>query len=159
MKTLEIMKAITLWNPWAMFVPWLEKGPETRSWYTPYRGPLAIHAAVNMPSWVKKLCQEEPFKSTLEKHGVFDLKSLPSGCVVAVCNLFDIQKIVSESRRGRCATLENGGMIFNNEYLFGDYTPGRFAWILKDIKPLPEPIPAKGAQRIWNWEVPSGIAI
>lgn len=34
---------------------------------------------------------------------------------------------------------------------YGDYSPGRFAWLLADIKPLPEPIPAKGKQGLWNW--------
>jgi hypothetical protein len=34
---------------------------------------------------------------------------------------------------------------------FGDFTPGRFGWILEDITPLPEPIPAKGFQRLWEW--------
>jgi hypothetical protein len=36
--------------------------------------------------------------------------------------------------------------------------PGRYAWILEDIKPLPEPIPARGAQGLWNWE-PEGVII
>lgn len=34
---------------------------------------------------------------------------------------------------------------------FGDFTPGRFGWILEDITPLPEPIPVKGFQRLWEW--------
>jgi hypothetical protein len=35
---------------------------------------------------------------------------------------------------------------------FGDYESGRYAWILLNVKPLLKPIPAKGAQRLWNWE-------
>jgi hypothetical protein len=34
---------------------------------------------------------------------------------------------------------------------YGDYSPGRFAWLLADIKPLPEPIPARGRQGLWQW--------
>jgi hypothetical protein len=41
------MKAISLWNPWAYAVPLGLKGVETRSWATNYRGPIAIHAALN----------------------------------------------------------------------------------------------------------------
>lgn len=28
--------------------------------------------------------------------------------------------------------------------------PGRFAWVLSDIVPLPSPIPAKGSQGVWT---------
>lgn len=50
--------------------------------------------------------------------------------------------------------LEKGGFVDTEgrEYVFGDYTPGRYAWILEDVKQLPEPIPAKGHQGLWNWE-------
>ena len=34
----------------------------------------------------------------------------------------------------------------------GDYTPGRYAWKLANVQKLPEPIPAKGRQGLWNWE-------
>lgn len=34
---------------------------------------------------------------------------------------------------------------------FGDFTPGRFGWVLEDIELLPEPIPARGFQRLWEW--------
>ena len=38
------------------------------------------------------------------------------------------------------------------EYVFGNYTPGRFAWILKDIVRVKMPIQEKGRQKIWNWD-------
>ena len=38
------MKALTLYQPWATLVAIGAKKIETRSWSTPYRGPLAIHA-------------------------------------------------------------------------------------------------------------------
>jgi activating signal cointegrator 1 len=33
---------------------------------------------------------------------------------------------------------------------FGDFTPGRWAWLLDDIRPLPEPVPARGRQGLWT---------
>ena len=39
------MKALTIWQPWAGAAAAGIKHNETRSWYTNYRGPLAIHAA------------------------------------------------------------------------------------------------------------------
>jgi hypothetical protein len=36
--------------------------------------------------------------------------------------------------------------------MFGDYSTGRYAWILTLISPLAEPIPAKGKQGFWEWD-------
>lgn len=33
---------------------------------------------------------------------------------------------------------------------FGDFTPGRYAWLLSDVRPLPQPVPAKGRQGLWR---------
>jgi hypothetical protein len=35
---------------------------------------------------------------------------------------------------------------------FGDYTPGRFAWLLADVEPLDPPVPARGRQGLWNFD-------
>jgi hypothetical protein len=29
--------------------------------------------------------------------------------------------------------------------------PGRFAWVLRDIVPISNPIPARGALGLWEW--------
>lgn len=33
---------------------------------------------------------------------------------------------------------------------YGDFAPGRFAWILENVTPLPKPIPMRGRQGLWN---------
>jgi hypothetical protein len=38
------------------------------------------------------------------------------------------------------------------ERSFGGYAAGRYAWLLANIKALPEPIPCKGALGLWNYE-------
>ena len=38
------------------------------------------------------------------------------------------------------------------EIILGDWTPGRYAWEMANVKILPEPIPAKGNQGLWNWK-------
>jgi hypothetical protein len=38
------------------------------------------------------------------------------------------------------------------ELSFGDYTPGRYAWILENVQALPGPIPCKGALGLWEWK-------
>ncbi|BAK99192.1 hypothetical protein OBV_19940 [Oscillibacter valericigenes Sjm18-20] len=36
--------------------------------------------------------------------------------------------------------------------LFGDWTPGRYALEITNVKLLDTPIPAKGQQRLWDWD-------
>jgi hypothetical protein len=33
---------------------------------------------------------------------------------------------------------------------YGDFTPGRYAWLLDDVEPVDPPIPARGRQRLWD---------
>jgi hypothetical protein len=33
----------------------------------------------------------------------------------------------------------------------GDFTPGRFAWLLCNVKRLDPPVPSKGLQQLWEW--------
>ena len=45
-------------------------------------------------------------------------------------------------------------MLHNKqEFLCGEYSLGRYAWILEDVEILEKPIPAKGHLNIWNYEV------
>ena len=40
------------------------------------------------------------------------------------------------------------------EIALGDWTPGRYAWKLANVKILQSPIPVKGKQGLWNFEMP-----
>lgn len=162
------MKAISLWNPWAYLV-WLKghpdpeiaklgKGNETRSWPTSYRGPLAIHAAKNFPREARKLCLEEPFLTALTSVGLQSTNELPRGAVIATCTLVDCLEIGVEYMSKWGSEIEYP-LPTGNELAFGDYAPGRFIWRLKDVKQLPEPIPARGMQGLWEWEVPKGVRL
>lgn len=37
-----------------------------------------------------------------------------------------------------------------DEERFGDYTPGRFAWYLRSVRPILKPIEAQGRQQLWE---------
>lgn len=171
-----MMKAISLWNPWAYLV-WLKghpdpeivklgKGNETRSWYTSYRGPLAIHAAKNFPREARELCLEEPFLTALTCTGLQGTNELPCGAVVATCQLVGCLQITGRTTiKGRIVAAQLDSLhplrreVTGNELAFGDYTPGRYAWMLEDVKQLPEPIPARGMQGLWEWEVLEGVKL
>lgn len=146
------MKASSLWQPWATLVALNEKRIETRSWPTSYRGPLAIHAAKKMTNELARLTWlTEPFASVLHKHG---LESLPRGCVVATCELVGC-KLIPEIPTVWHTPMGDWTMT-EQEIAFGDYTPGRYAWLLADIVALPGPVPARGAQGLWEWR-PEGV--
>lgn len=160
------MKAITLTQPWATLVAIGAKRIETRSWQTSYRGPLAIHAGKGLgdmsPSHLISLLNKDPFRSALSGSGFERLNSLPRGCIIARGELIDcipthfITQQVAAHYRYR---VEWQGKEFDfvkvdeaeREIAFGDYTPGRYAWLLADVRMLPEPISVRGALGLWDW--------
>lgn len=153
------MKALTLTQPWATLVALGAKKIETRSWSTTYRGPLAIHAGAGLSSiggaqGLMELCRSESFRSVLLAAGFLGTPELPRGAIVATCELIDIYQIpdyhpltgfyADDSSRRWALT--------DQERAFGDYTPGRYAWLLADVKVLATPIPARGALGLWEWK-------
>ena len=135
------MKAITLHQPWATLIALNEKGIETRSWKTIHRGKLAIHAAQKIDY---EACEIPEIKKALKKHGITP-DELPTGSIVAISRLFDCVQMIN-------GTDVPGYRISKKELAFGHYATGRYAWILACTKKLDNPVPARGRQRIWNWE-------
>jgi len=130
------MKFLTLTQPWASLVACGAKRIETRSWKTAYRGLIGIHAATKFEMEVRELCHQEPIHSALFRWGTSQPGSLPRGSVLAVARIADCVPI---------GTFRPG----QEERALGDYTPGRYAWLLADIRRLPAPIPWRGRQGLW----------
>lgn len=155
------MKALTLTQPWATLVAIGAKRIETRSWKTTYRGTLAIHAAVGTPKWARDvLVPNEPFRSTLANAGirigpVKNLNWLPLGAIVAVCELVDCMFVMRD--HWILSTSGQKLQVTKPELEFGDYSPGRYAWLLQDVRALPRPIPAKGSLGLWDWEASDSV--
>ncbi|WP_024834139.1 ASCH domain-containing protein [Ruminiclostridium josui] len=157
------MKAITIWQPWASLIAHGKKKIETRSWKAPdniigHR--IAIHAAVSMPKWVKKLCPGFAKLIGIKDYTGSWLYYIeqgvgPFGKIVATAKLANCIPMIEENKIENYAVLSTGDrqqVVDGPEYHFGDYAPGRYAWILEDIKMLDNPILAKGMQRLWNWD-------
>ncbi|MDT8901152.1 ASCH domain-containing protein [Anaeroselena agilis] len=130
------MKALTLWEPWASLIALGAKRIETRSWPTNYRGPIAIHAAKSRKFW--GLVAQEPFTSAATQPTIFH-----PGCVIAIADLVACIEM----------TPQNIAMVDEPERSFGHYEPGRFMWLLANVRRI-DPVPATGRQRIWEWEGP-----
>jgi hypothetical protein len=132
------MKAITLIQPWATLVAIGAKHIETRSWSTPYHGPLAIHAAKGFPEWARERFFDLQICKALEVGGIRSLYQLPLGAIIATCTLVDCVRI----------TRDNAPPM--PEFCFGDFTPWRWAWHLSDVKVLTMPMPARGKLGLWE---------
>jgi len=149
------MKALTLTQPWASLVAIGAKQIETRSWSTNFRGTLAIHAAKGFPKAAREFAIEPVCYRAVQRHSLSKTYSLidpsyPLGCVVATCNLLDC--LPMESRGCLAGVFQDYPELdTEQERAFGDYSPGRWAWVLEDVKAFPEPIPAKGALGLWEW--------
>ena len=86
---------------------------------------------------------KEVIARRMELPEVFNGSSIfPSGVILATAELLDCIKITKEY----IATLTA------DELVLGNYTLGRYAWKLVNVRKLPEPIPARGRQGLWDWK-------
>jgi hypothetical protein len=162
------MKAISLWQPHAQLIAIGAKPFETRGWKTPYRGKIAIHAGKNTEEiggiqqrimsfkersvWTEELRGGtflwEMAKSIGEwgkahEMNTFRWKDFPFGAVLAIGDLTEIYPT-------RELHLEMPVK------LFGDFTPGRYAWRISNVKMLKTPYTLRGQQGLWD--LPAHIA-
>jgi activating signal cointegrator 1 len=149
------VKAITIHQPWASLIALGEKRFETRGWPTKYRGPIAIHAGLSLD---RIAFVRAPVRAALLKHGILAIDDLPTGRMIATATLEDCLQVTRPygeqslvNLKGDRTTLLWGGLL-PDEYHFGDYSDGRYAWSLTNVQTLPEPVPVKGQQGLWNWE-------
>lgn len=96
---------------------------------------------------------------------------LPLGAVVATCRLVacvPTERVYFDGQPGsKWIMVESPGRLSvhsqEDNRPLGDFSGGRYAWLLANIEPLPEPIPATGHQGLWEWtpvhiRVPGGEA-
>jgi hypothetical protein len=156
------MKAITLHQPWASFCFGESKPFETRSWKTPYRGKLLIHAA-KVPIYnegarvLRNLLELAARKAAMQsgypasESEIQDLVAEmresspphPLGAIIGMVYLVD------------CVPAEAAAQSLDIFQLqTGDYTPGRWAWKLEHAVRFETPIPARGKQGLWDYDEP-----
>ena len=126
------MKVLSIKEPFATLIKDGIKIYETRSWKTNYRGEIYIHASLS-------LSKSERVEST-NKYLKSEIKP---GFILCKCELVD------------CIPMTDEFIKYINketsEYDYGLYSEGRYAWKLKVLEVLDEPIPAKGKLGIWNY--------
>lgn len=137
-KLAERLPVISLWQPWASLIFTGDKKHETRAYRPPakYIGRrIAIHAAKKavqtLTLGLELLCERE-----FGSRGVW---SLPRGAIIGTARL--VQAYETDE------PFVNTDQI---DRICGDWSPGRFAWLLKDVEKLDAPLPAKGKQGWWQ---------
>lgn len=163
--------AISLWQPHASLVAFGEKPFETRHWQTKHRGLLAIHAAKHEDHFNSNEQFTEAFSEVSEKHDwgewYWPQSEIPNlhfasqvqrglGAVLCVCDLLTC--VPTEHITG---TDKFPARFSRTErhLVFGDFTPGRWAWVLQNVRRFKTPIPATGHQGLWKWEAPEQIEL
>lgn len=83
----------------------------------------------------------------LAQVGIDDSRNLPLGCILAIGELVAVFPASAVDDRGVPLSAQ--------ERAFGNFTTGRYGWRLENVRQLANPIPARGALSLWEWE-PSG---
>lgn len=136
-------------QPWATLVAIGENSIETRSWSTRYRGSLAIHSAMGFPTDARELCGISPYREVLARAGYRHAAELPRGEIIAVATLSDVTRFDRSTVKDVRARASRGEFP-PHEADFGDFSAGRYGWILENVVQLKEPIPAKGMLGLWE---------
>ena len=127
-----IMKVLSIKEPFATLIKDGIKIYETRSWKTNYRGEIYIHASLSLSK-----------SENVEKANRYLKSEIKPGYILCRCELVDCIPMTKDFIE----------YIYNetNESEYGKYVEGRYAWKLKVIEILDEPISAKGKLGIWNY--------
>lgn len=160
------MKVLSLWEPWATLIAEGIKKVETRGWDCSFRGTLLIHAAATkspegrllwlmlqqhrlLPAHLMELKFEQlPFRHILCRTEVVEmLPTLHARLRKEYTRFTDAQDHVQSAFDEAKAD--------DMEYLLGDYSRGRFGWMLRDTRKLVKPILATGRQGLWEWTAPT----
>lgn len=133
------MKALTLIQPWAWAVCHAGKRVENRTWRPPpsvLGQRIAIHAG--------KKYDADDAEWIAEEHGIEVPQTVPLGAIVAMARVLrafeagpDGPPITERARDPR-------GWAF-----------GPWCWVLADVVVLPQPVPCRGAQGLWD--VPADV--
>lgn len=135
------MRVLSIGQPWATLIVRGVKPFEARTWSTPHRGEIAVHASSSIKAWVRDECNTEPLiRKALRKAAIDDLNALPRGAVVGTVVVSDVHRakeIEPELTPGILA-------------LCGDLYEDDFLWRLEQPRELRVPIPVKGKLNLWT---------
>lgn len=157
------MRALTIRQPEASFVADGIKPHETRSWMAPqehWMTTIGIHAGKRIPT-MNDLAAIAA-RHALLGGGLLDVKQPEDyvyGALLATANIWECVQVQRWEDMGtdedplvyaicdRVGTTEQLALVIDG---LGDYSVGRWIWLLSDIRKLDDPIPVRGQQGLWR---------
>jgi hypothetical protein len=139
------MKVLSLWQPYAALAVYGFKKHETRPKPAPSTIKFGERFAIASTKQVKseqEVAAENPrLQRYYRKLNLPDWRSLPRGCIIGTVRLDGCVQITND------LIME----LDEQEYVFGDWRPGRYAWLLSEPRLLDCSIPARGQQGVWDY--------
>lgn len=131
------IRCISLWQPWASLIACGAKTIETRGKPAPRTilgVRIGIHAAKNREGfrWMSPALRQASFELGFAAESDYPLGVILATAVVEA-------SIPTERLAGD---------------IFGDFSAGRYGWMLADIRRLEVPVPVRGAQGVFFAEIP-----
>ena len=129
------ISAITISQPWAWLISKGIKTVENRSWLSPAKGPILIHAGKGRQyvdddgSWLDE--------DWIDKLNVPTWRDIPKGAVVAVAEMFACLPLRAVERTYGPGSPER------------EWAEGPYCFMLRNIRELPEPVSWRGGQGWW----------
>ncbi|MFG3071921.1 ASCH domain-containing protein [[Kitasatospora] papulosa] len=116
-----MIRALTVRQPWAAAITYVDKRVENRVWPTSHRGPILIHSSATVD---RTACRHAPLAAVVRGLQL-DLKAVVAVARITGCHEDD----------GECTPWSMAG---------------HFHWSLDSVTALPLPVPWGGAQRLWT---------
>lgn len=163
------LKILSLWQPHATLcvTPSLHnpkvpaKPIETRSWSTAHRGWLGIHSAMRKDPDYKEVCNKHSFRKYIA-----DFDKLPFGYILGAVKIVDCFSTDSYKLSKAMAKIAEDRTLIIKDLLidlshrineisdFGDFSEGRYGFVISDFVQFETPIKARGTQGFWFYELP-----
>jgi len=146
----------------AKHVPWKKRADEGER-------ASAMTDEIPRPLW-------EAMKANVDEYPLLWSERCPRGVVVATCQLVDVVEmferasdtgLIPPDRALILTPTDEGGLRWTeplshaahgwnihcceDQRPYGDFAPGRYAWILDEIVALDPPVEASGRQGLWEW--------
>jgi hypothetical protein len=147
------VKVLPLWQPYASLVAHGRKQIETRDWPAQKHDLVGTRIAIQATKGVgsrkdgggepafRARCASWPFAQVLAELGYAMPADLPRAAILATAVVDDCERMTHDWVEEIYGTRPV-------EYEFGNYDEGRYAWFLRDVVLLPEPVPFSGHQGV-----------
>lgn len=125
-----------------------QKQVETRSWNTPYRGPLFIHASGEINKRMKQIGLTPLEVATSNEHfrrAIINPNLMITGKIIGIVQLDEVIKVENAPPPG-----EYFEKLTVKEIAFGNYELGRYMWFCSKAVMFKHPIACKGRLSITN---------